>query len=78
MRTGLHTMQIASANNVHRTPEVDHFAFQLRVHLVQVPMPEAEPAHSANPPPDIACGQGTEPVPSQQYRVMTDVDPALA
>jgi len=43
MRTGLHTMQIASANNVHRTPEVDHFAFQLRVHLVQVPMPEAEP-----------------------------------
>jgi hypothetical protein len=63
---------------IHRSPEVNHLAIQLHVHLVEVPAPVAEASHAAHPcAADVACEQRAEAVPSQPHRLMAKVDPEL-
>jgi hypothetical protein len=62
---------------IDRSPKVDHLAIQLHVHLVEVPAPVMEPAHTRDTlPAYVACEHRPEPVPPHPQRLMTDVDTA--
>ena len=63
---------------IDRSPEVHHLAVELDVHLVEVPAPMPEPAHSADPlPADVRGEQRTEAVPPMPHRLVADVDAAF-
>jgi hypothetical protein len=63
---------------IHRSPEVNHLAVQLHVHLIEMPSPMPEPAHPRHAlPADIAGEHRAEPAPPMPHRLMTDVNAAL-
>ncbi len=58
------------------TPQVDHLATQLHVHLIKVPSPLTKAAHAAHTlVPDVGGKERAEPVPPAPHRLMADVDP---
>ena len=63
---------------VDRTPQVDHLTVQLDVHLVEVPAPVTDAAHTRQPlAPDLAGEQRTEPVPPHSHSLVANVDPVF-
>lgn len=63
---------------IDRSPQVDHLAVQLHVHLIQMPSPMAKAAHPAGTLlADIAGEHRPEPIPPQPHCLVADVDPPL-
>jgi hypothetical protein len=61
---------------IDRPPEVHHLAVQLHVHLVEVPAPVAETAHSTYLlTADIAGEHRAEPVPPHPHHLVTNAMP---
>ena len=64
---------------VDRPPQVNHLPVQLHVHFVEMPAPVSETPHRAHPlPPNVARKQRPEPVPPHPYRLVANVDAAIA
>lgn len=60
------------------TPEVDHFAVDLYVRFVKVPLPLTKAVHPADPlPTNVTDKQQPEPVPQKPHRLMANIDAAL-
>jgi len=60
------------------SPEVDHLAIKLHVHLIEVPLPMAKASRAARPlPANVGCEQRPEPVPPVPHRLMAEGDAAL-
>jgi hypothetical protein len=60
------------------SPQVDHIAVELHVHLIEMPAPVSKPPHAADPlATNVACKQRAEPAPSQPHRLVAYVDAAL-
>jgi hypothetical protein len=63
---------------VDRSPEVNHLAVELHVHLIEVPSPVAKPAHATDPlATNITREYRAEPVPPMAHCLVADVDAAL-
>ena len=63
---------------IDSTPEVMTLAVDPDEHLIQMPAPMREVAHSVNPLlADLAGEHRTEPVPPEPDRLVADVDAAL-
>ena len=63
---------------IDRSPEVDHLAVELHVHLIEMPSPVPEAAHRRHAlPADVASEHGAEPVPPHSDGLVADVDAVL-
>ena len=63
---------------IHSPPEIVHLAVDLHVDLIEVPLPVAKAAHTADPlPTNIRGEHRAEPVPPLPDGLVTDVDPAF-
>jgi hypothetical protein len=63
---------------IDHSPEVDHLAIQLHVHLVQVPARVTKATHARDMLATyVACEPRAEPVPPRPHRLVADIDPAL-
>src|SRR6478735_451191 len=60
------------------SPQVDHLAVQLHVHLVEMPAPLAKASHPAHPlPANVGREQWPKPVPPVAHGLVADVDAPL-
>jgi hypothetical protein len=63
---------------IHRSPEINHLAVELHVHLVEMPIPVAEPAHPAHSlATDVACKHRAESIPPEANGLVAYIDAAL-
>jgi hypothetical protein len=63
---------------IDRTPEVDHLAIGLHVHLIEMPSPTVKPAHATHAlAADVAGEQWAKSVPPMPHRLMANVYAAL-
>ena len=63
---------------VDRTPQVMRLAIDIHIHLIEMPLPLAEAAHSGDTlPANIRGKERTEAVPPQSYRLMAKIDATL-
>jgi hypothetical protein len=61
---------------VDRSPQVDHLAVELHVHLIKMPAPMAKAAHGRDTlPADVGREQRAKAVPPVPHRLATDIVP---
>jgi hypothetical protein len=63
---------------IDRTPELNHLAVQLHVHLIKIPLPVPEAKQVAHAPPaDLGREHRAEPVPSWPHCLVAEIIAAL-